>query len=136
MKKATGWNVILVLILLFVGAACQEKTPPPPPTPSPPAPTTINVTISSEGSFDPIDIAPNPNDTVAFLANTDVVLCLDTDAVFGDTRYPIASGTTESLVVLSGAEHVDFAYIAVLGDDTTTCDGTKGGEGGGKTGPP
>ncbi len=141
MKKTTGWGIVLVLFLLLVGAACGGDPPPPPPPPSPPTPatltpTTVAVTITSEGNFEPIDIAPNPSDTVAFLANTDVVLCVDTSAVFGDIRYPIPNGTTKNLVVLAEAERLDFAYIAVLGDSTSTCDGTKGGEGGGTTGPP
>ena len=135
MTTSSRWSLGLVLGLLFI-AACGGDPPPPPPPP-PMAVTVHDVTISSAGSFSPRDIAPNPNDVVVFLADgADVVLCVDTSAVFGDTRYPIANGTRDSLTVQPGAERIPFAYVAVVGDSEADCDGSKGEEGGGTTGPP
>ncbi|GIV57724.1 MAG: hypothetical protein KatS3mg042_0637 [Rhodothermaceae bacterium] len=133
----------LLLATLLLGAGCQprqESTPTPSDAPDPSAmttaPRTLTVTISSDGTFSPDPISPNPGDTVAFMADgTDVVLCVEPASLFGGERYEIPAGTTLPLEVQPDAIHISFAYVAILGDLSADCVGARGGEGGGRTGP-
>ena len=139
-----GGSLLVVFALLLV-AACGGTDDPDPidPVETPQTPTTvqtITVNIDGDGDFDPSTIAPNPGDTVSFVAGGgDVVLCVDPDSLFGAERYAIANGSNLDLTVQPGAIHIDFGYIACLGDLEMTCDacqqGIRGTEGGGKTGP-
>lgn len=139
MRKRPKAHRVLVILLGFLIAACgggEENAESENVEAAPTTPTTHAVTISSDGAFSPNTIAPDPGDVVSFRADgADVVLCVDPSTVFGGERYPIADGSTADLTVQDDAIHVDFAYVALVGDLEAACGSFRGGEGGGKTGP-
>lgn len=141
MTRSTGWQILLgLVILLLIVPACRTEDDPDPdvgPTPDAIAPLkSVTVTIGEDGSFSPSTIAPNPQDTVRFVAQgQDVVLCVDPASLFGAERYAIASGTALDLTVNPEAVNIDFGYSACLGDLEAACGGCRGEEGGGRTGP-
>jgi hypothetical protein len=146
MITSKKWGGMLLVCLLLFVAACGGAEEPADPVETPEAPEapvpaqTLTVTIDGDGNFDPTSIAPNPGDTVSFVAGGgDAVLCVDPEALFGEGRYAIANGANLDLTVQAAAIHVDFGYIACLGDLEMTCDvcrqGVRGTEGGGRTGP-
>lgn len=136
MIRSTKQHRVFVLLLGLLIAACGGGEGNEEAADVAPAATTHTVTISSDGTFSPNTIAPNPGDVVSFRAEgADVVLCVDPSTVFGAERYPIADGSTADLTVQEEAIHIDFAYVACVGDLDAACGGCRGGEGGGKTGP-
>lgn len=142
MSTSQKWGSTLLVFCLLLVAACGGRDEP---APEPAEPETlsqtITVTIDSVGTFSPRSIAPNPGDVVSFLAGGgDAVLCVDPDSLFGGERFAIANGSSLDLVVQEEAVHIDFGYIACLGDLEMTCEacrqqGVRGDEGGGRTGP-
>lgn len=141
MTTSQKWSSTLLVFFLLLVAACGGREEPRPEPEPPMAVQTLTVTIDSVGAFSPSSISPNPGDTVSFMAGgSDVVLCVDPDSLFGDSRYGIANGSTLDLTVQEEAVHIDFGYIACLGDMEMTCEACRqsvgrGDEGGGRTGP-
>ena len=89
------------------------------------------LTIDRKGKFSPNGISPNPGDTVTFTApDFDVVLLVETPAVFGGVRYEIPAGASLKLPVKDDAIHVQFAMVAFV---LNPAGDTRGGDN--KTGP-
>ncbi len=94
----------------------------------------VNVTISPDGTLSPSYLSLQPQDTVAFEAAADTVLCVAPASVFGSGRYEIPANSTLDLTVQGTSGSFDL--LSQTGDLTAQCSGSRavGREGAGQVG--